>query len=202
MGKFYPSGCPTEWCNSKATNRMHYRYPRLITQQVSNQSQAFRTKCCLIGKNQLCGHSTNYFTLNRQDESGLYFWMGLINSSLFNYVFNYANPTNNMPIGKLLEMRVPARYESVRAQVEGCCKKIIDAKRADIEADTSSLEAQIDQLVYKLYGLTDEEIAIVEGRGKTAAAQVESAAKPSRRRSTRPATAADSPRAEDDDELE
>jgi hypothetical protein len=27
------------------------------------------------------------------------------------------------------------------------------------------LEAEIDQLVYKLYGLTDEEIAVVEGRG-------------------------------------
>lgn len=29
--------------------------------------------------------------------------------------------------------------------------------------DTSSLEHEIDQLVYQLYGLTNEEIAIVEG---------------------------------------
>ena len=32
--------------------------------------------------------------------------------------------------------------------------------------DTSALEGQIDALVYELYGLTDEEIAIVEGRGE------------------------------------
>jgi hypothetical protein len=32
-------------------------------------------------------------------------------------------------------------------------------------ADTSALERQIDEMVYKLYGLTDEEIAIVEGKG-------------------------------------
>ena len=29
--------------------------------------------------------------------------------------------------------------------------------------DTSSLESRIDALVYRLYGLTDEEIAVVEG---------------------------------------
>ncbi len=31
------------------------------------------------------------------------------------------------------------------------------------DADTSVLEKQIDQMVYKLYDLTPEEIAIVEG---------------------------------------
>jgi hypothetical protein len=31
-------------------------------------------------------------------------------------------------------------------------------------ADTSALERQIDQMVYKLYDLTAEEIVIIEGR--------------------------------------
>ncbi len=33
------------------------------------------------------------------------------------------------------------------------------------DADTSALEKQIDEMVYKLYGLTDDEIAIIEGKG-------------------------------------
>ena len=36
-------------------------------------------------------------------------------------------------------------------------------KEKKTNADTSSLEAEIDQLVYQLYGLTDDEIAVVEG---------------------------------------
>ena len=44
--------------------------------------------------------------------------------------------------------------------------RILAAKKKDPNADTSSLESEIDQLVYKLYGLTDEEIAIVEGRDR------------------------------------
>jgi len=35
-------------------------------------------------------------------------------------------------------------------------------KRANPKADTSALEAKIDQLVYQLYGLKEEEIKIVE----------------------------------------
>jgi hypothetical protein len=40
--------------------------------------------------------------------------------------------------------------------------KILAIKRKNIKADVSELEAEIDQLVYQLYGLTPEEIAIVE----------------------------------------
>jgi len=39
---------------------------------------------------------------------------------------------------------------------------ILTAKKANPQADTTALEAEIDHLVYELYGLTDEEIAIVE----------------------------------------
>ena len=40
--------------------------------------------------------------------------------------------------------------------------KILTSKDANPLADTNALEAKIDQMVYDLYGLTDEEIAIVE----------------------------------------
>ena len=37
------------------------------------------------------------------------------------------------------------------------------AKKADSSADTTEWEKQIDHKVYELYGLTEDEIAIVEG---------------------------------------
>lgn len=40
--------------------------------------------------------------------------------------------------------------------------QILTSKQKDPRVDTSALEKQIDQLVYKLYGLTEEEIKIVE----------------------------------------
>jgi hypothetical protein len=39
---------------------------------------------------------------------------------------------------------------------------ILIAKKANPQADTTALETEIDQMVYELYGLTEEEIQIVE----------------------------------------
>ena len=41
--------------------------------------------------------------------------------------------------------------------------QIITAKSINLKADTSVLEKQLDEMVYKLYELTDDEIAIIEG---------------------------------------
>lgn len=41
--------------------------------------------------------------------------------------------------------------------------KILATKKANPQADTSADEKKIDRLVYMLYGLTEEEIKIVEG---------------------------------------
>lgn len=41
--------------------------------------------------------------------------------------------------------------------------KIISAKNKDFSADTSEFEKEIDELVYKLYGISNKEIKIIEG---------------------------------------
>ena len=38
------------------------------------------------------------------------------------------------------------------------------AKGANLQADMSNWEEEIDQLVYQLYGLTDDEVNVVEGK--------------------------------------
>ncbi|MEZ4790271.1 MAG: TaqI-like C-terminal specificity domain-containing protein [Flavobacteriales bacterium] len=54
---------------------------------------------------------------------------------------------------------------------EALCKKaseVLDARSSDPDCDSSQLEREIDALVYRLYDLTAEEIALVEtavGRG-------------------------------------
>ncbi|MFM7580102.1 MAG: hypothetical protein ACKO5Q_24610, partial [Microcystaceae cyanobacterium] len=40
--------------------------------------------------------------------------------------------------------------------------QILSAKKANPNADTKALETEVDRLVYELYGLTDEEISIIE----------------------------------------
>ncbi|HOC01020.1 MAG TPA: hypothetical protein PKM43_19995, partial [Verrucomicrobiota bacterium] len=56
----------------------------------------------------------------------------------------------------------PAQQKAVERLVD----RILAAKARDAAADVSRLEREIDQLVYALYGLTPEEIQIVESAGK------------------------------------
>jgi len=49
--------------------------------------------------------------------------------------------------------------------LHNCRPQILAAKQKDPNTDTSALERQIDQMVYELYGLTPEEIAVVEWKG-------------------------------------
>ena len=44
--------------------------------------------------------------------------------------------------------------------------RILAAKKRNAGADVSALEREIDQLVYTLYGLTPDEIRVVEGSAK------------------------------------
>lgn len=59
---------------------------------------------------------------------------------------------------------IPPATATQQKPVIALVDKILAAKKQDPSADTSALEAQIDDLVYALYGLTAEEIAVVEGR--------------------------------------
>jgi hypothetical protein len=78
--------------------------------------------------------------------------------------------------------------------------RILAAKKANPAADISALESEIDALVYQLYGLTEEEIKVVEGKdkvGQEAAVTAAAGPAPSRKRS-RAAKQAESDEEEDE----
>ena len=61
---------------------------------------------------------------------------------------------------------IPSATPEQQKHIIDLVDKILAAKKADNTVDTSAMEAEIDRLVYQLYGLTEEEIKIVEGRTK------------------------------------
>ncbi len=68
----------------------------------------------------------------------------------------YPEHIRNIPIPSA----TPSQQQPIIALVD----KILAAKKLDINADTSDLESQIDELVYTLYGLTEEEKNIIRGK--------------------------------------
>ena len=98
-----------------------------------------------------------------------YVTTAILNSKLMNYYFNRKLITNAdvFPYIKGVHLKafpLPNRVNmlGVEASIESAVKNILSIKRINPSADTSALESEIDHLVYQLYGLTDEEIAIIE----------------------------------------
>ena len=56
--------------------------------------------------------------------------------------------------------------QSIVSQIESLVSNILETKKQDPEKDTTELEREIDKLVYELYELTSEEIAVVEASMK------------------------------------
>ena len=57
---------------------------------------------------------------------------------------------------------LPSNQSHIRAIAE-LVNKILDIKNVESKADTTTLEKKIDEEVYRMYNLSEEEISIVEG---------------------------------------
>ncbi len=97
------------------------------------------------------------------------FLTGVLNSALVTYWLRHRGKMQgeNFQIDKepLLGIPLPKPELVDQKPIMGLVDQILSAKSANPSADTSSLEAEIDSLVFDLYGLTAEERAIVLGQG-------------------------------------
>ena len=90
------------------------------------------------------------------------------NSKLFKFCFEENFPElqgNTRELNKVIFEQIPIKQISEQEQVPfiEIVNKILSIKKENPTADTSVLEKEIDQMVYKLYDLTAAEVAIVEG---------------------------------------
>ena len=90
------------------------------------------------------------------------------NSKLFKYCFSDNFPTlgeDRRELSKIFFDKISVKEVSdeENALFKEKVLEIQKQKKFDPQADTSALEAEIDRLVYDLYGLTEDEIKIVEG---------------------------------------
>lgn len=162
VGKYYPQSQPKEWCDKTASN-LDCKKARIVMQQVSNQSQKFRTKAFISSENFICGNSTNYL-ISKHNEN-LLFYLGLINSQVFNFYFNYFSFTNHLTVSELEKVPIPtinSKNQNLVDEIINLVNQILALKAKNSTADTSQLEKDIDDLVFKLYDLNEAEISKIK----------------------------------------
>jgi hypothetical protein len=131
---------------------------RRIVATLDKEKYYFKDNlCCLITK------EGNAYSLN--------YILAIINSKMMNYYYkkNFTEVSlNPIYLRRLPIHKIESKNKTdvnTQIKLENLVTEILTAKRLNPQADTSALEAEIDRLVYGLYGLKEEEIKIVEGKG-------------------------------------
>ena len=158
----YGYNAGNEYCSKEALSKDHTHKERIVFQEVANMGLAQRTKGTIL-KDVICGDSCNLI-FSKIAEIDNRFILAVLNSKAINYFFKFFNQTNHVPIGELKKISFPSATPAQQKPIIALVDKILAAKKANPQADTSKEESEIDRLVYQLYGLSEDEIKIVEGR--------------------------------------
>ncbi len=131
---------------------------RIATQRITGVDERLRLVATMVDSQAYFADSTN--SIYNESEEKLYFLLGLLNSKLFQWRFKKTSSNNNVSTTEIESL--PINEKNDVYAISERVQEVVNKKKANSTADTTALEAQIDQLVYQLYGLTEEEIGIVE----------------------------------------
>jgi adenine-specific DNA-methyltransferase len=162
--------CPGKKQNNSPKSQ-HHKNKRIVMQGITGVNESIRLKMIIINSEIFLGNSANYILI---EDSGVRqeYILALLNSRLMNWYFKLFSTNSsvngyqvdNLPIVKpgnndgILVNKVNEILSITKSN--DCLSNKI--KGAKIE----ELERQIDQMVYELYGLTPEEIEVVEDKNK------------------------------------
>jgi type I restriction-modification system DNA methylase subunit len=155
---------------------------KILSDKILLRQTSDKIRACIDKKKFYCQNSVFIISSNTLN---LNFLLGLLNSTLFNFLYQLENPQKgkvfaeikpsvikSLPIKSikqseqkkftiksLIEKNVQLILE-LQEQIE---KEKVISKTQQIKSRIEQLDEKIDSLVYELYALTDQEIKIIEG---------------------------------------
>ena len=159
LGKYsYSPG--NEFCYKAALSKNHTAKERIVFQEIANMGLQQRVKGTIL-RNVICGDSCNLM-FSKYSQYDNKFVLAILNSKAVNYYFKFYNQTNHVPIGEVRKIPFPDSTINQRNRLVSIVDKIFSIKQAHSNANTLSQEQEIDRLVYHLYGLTYDEVLIID----------------------------------------
>lgn len=154
-----------QWCGlqwPRAKSELDIK-EKILIQNTRNESLKTRIIATLDDTG-IYGSQGINFVISKNSECNLRFLLAVLNSRLLNYLF--ATKFLNLAIKAeyVKQVRIPTATQEQQKLIIALVDKILSAKKQNPAAGTTAQEQEIDKLVYQLYGLTDKEIATVEGK--------------------------------------
>lgn len=134
---------------------------KILVQRIRNPKLKNRLVCAIDSSGYINGTGlSNILLKDKVKTPSLKYLLSLLNSKLINYWFSYYFIDVNIKPEQL--RKIPIKIPNSEREFISIVDKISSIKSEIPKANTEDLENQIDHLVYRLYGLNEEEIKIVE----------------------------------------
>lgn len=146
-------------------NMTLFATPRILVRQIPS-APPYSIHACYTTETLL--NDLNSMSIVNIQGSPL-FLLGILNSRLMTFWFVHKfgklqrGVFPQFKVNELAQFPIAVANAAQKQAISQRVEKILADKKANLKADTAALDNEIDQLVYALYALTPEEIAIVEG---------------------------------------
>jgi Alw26I/Eco31I/Esp3I family type II restriction m6 adenine DNA methyltransferase len=142
--------------------KLYKRNIYLVCQEVTGTVDKRRLHFALTDKNEkfLFGHTANKILLN--DQKNNLILLGILNSKLLDWYFRKTSTNNHVGGYEINQFPIILSNIKINNELISIVDDIIARKATIPQTDTSALEQQVDALVYRLYGLTYEEVKVIE----------------------------------------
>lgn len=158
----------TNLSEKKSLKQFYKSEPKLLIRRIINRQNRLSVGYCdekLVFKKDI----NPFISINKDYK--ISYLLGIMASKFISFLYLNLSAIANKDdfrqttLAELRKIPIPRINENnkqIANKIESFVNQILAAKKSNPSTDTSNLEAEIDKLVYKLYGLTDEEIKIVE----------------------------------------
>jgi len=146
---------------TKGKKSKHHKATRIVMQGITGVNESVRLKMTLLHPPAFCGNSVNYILADDLACDPKYL-LGVLNSSLLNWLFKKQSTNSNVNGYEIDRLPIVVPDRSQQKAVTKLMDQIILQKN-----DTrrfAELDKQINKIVYRIYGLNSNQIAIVEGK--------------------------------------
>lgn len=141
----------------KAEKAQHHNYERIVMQGLTGVNERHRLKMTIIPAGIYCANSVNY--LNFSEPVNKKYILGLLNSSLLDYIFKISSTNSNVNGYEVDNLPIIIATEYIQNDIENLVNKLLEEKqKQDYNSNLcEQYEQEINNIVYKLYELTEDE---------------------------------------------
>ncbi len=129
----------------------HHLQSRIVMQGITGVNEKYRLKMTLSDAGTFCANSVNYLIINEDIE----YFLGLCNSRLINWFFKKLSTNSNVNGYEVDNLPIIVANGDTKEQLKNVVKLLLNGP-------IDHLETELNSMVYQIYGLTKEEVAVVE----------------------------------------